>query len=302
MNRWDLPDEFVENVRGAFPGGAAWLKDLPSLLEECKRRWHLEVAGPAFPLSFNYAVPVHRADGVSAVLKLSVPCDESRSEMRAMRAFGGVGAARLLDCDEERGAMLLERISPGHTLATLGDERRATEIAAQTMLQLWKASAKPGEFRTLADWTSGLSRLRAGFSGGTGLIDADLVDAAERVRSELLTGSADPVLAHGDLHHLNILQGENGGWLAIDPKGVLAERAYEPAAYLLNPDPPTCLNEELQKARIAIFADALGLDARRVLGWAFFQSVLSAWWTVENGGEVRGSQIGKARLLRSLMR
>ena len=219
-----------------------------------------------------------------------------------MRAYGGHGAARLLDSDEELGAMLLGRIVPGRTLAELGDERRATAIAAETMLKLWKARAEPAEFRSLEDWTGGLSRLRARFRGGTGPIDAELVDAAERVRAELLPGCAEAVLAHGDIHHLNILEGEGGEWLAIDPKGVIAEPAYEPATFLLNPDPAACLDEGIQKMRVSIFAEALGLDRERVLGWAFFHSVLSAWWTIEDGGQVGESCIAKARLLRGLLR
>src|SRR6266567_6137524 len=43
--------------------------------------------------------------------------------------------------------------------------------------------------------------------------------------------SAEPVLVHGDLHHDNVLSSARAGWLAIDPKGVAAEPAYETSRY-----------------------------------------------------------------------
>ncbi len=302
MSCAELPISFRSNVTGAFSNGAAWLKELPNLLEGCKQRWKLDVAGDPFPLSFNYVVPVSRANGKGAVLKLGVPNSELRSEARALRAYDGHGAVRLIECDEEIGALLLARIVPGQTLADLCDEKQATGIAARTMLKLWKARPNPSEFRGQEDWTGGLTKLRARFSGGTGPIDPGLVDAAERLRSELLPCASEAVLLHGDLHHLNILQGKGNEWFAIDPKGVMAEPAYEPAAFLLNPDPATCLDKAIQTMRVDIFAEMLQLDRERVLGWAYFHSVLSAWWTIENGGQVQESHIAKARLLRSLLR
>ncbi len=302
MSCGDLPASFLFKVKRTSPNGATWLKELPRLLDSCKQRWRLEVAGDPFPLSYNYVVPVSCATGESAVLKLGVPNSELSSEARALRAYGGHGAARLLDCDEEVGALLMSRIAPGRTLAGLGDEKRATGIAAETMLKLWQAKPEPAQFRNLEDWTSGLSKLRARFSGGTGPIDPELVDAAERLRAEMLPSGSDAVLLHGDLHHLNILEGAGGEWFAIDPKGAMAEAAYEPAVFLLNPDPATCLDRELQKTRIDIFAEALHLDRERILAWAFFHSVLSAWWTIENGGQVQESHNTKARLLRNLLR
>jgi len=41
------------------------------------------------------------------------------------------------------------------------------------------------------------------------------------------------VVLHGDLHHFNILS-SGDRWLAIDPKGIIGEPEFEPAAYLEN--------------------------------------------------------------------
>jgi streptomycin 6-kinase len=95
----------------------------------------------------------------------------------------------------------------------------------------------------------------------------------------------EQVVLHGDLHHFNVLR-SGEGWLAIDPKGVVGERAYEPGALLRNPWPglldvpdPT----EVLRRRSAQLAEALDLDLERVRAWAYVQAVLAAEWCVQDG-------------------
>jgi streptomycin 6-kinase len=291
----------VRNVTGAFPGGAIWLDNLPGLIAACSRKWNLALAGGPFELSYNYVVPVLQDGRTPAVLKLGVPTPEFTSETRALRIFRGHGAVRLLESDESLGALLLERINPGDTLATLNDEVRAAEIAAGIMLDLWKCTLANAEFRSLESWTAGLCKLRARFSGATGPLDSALVDIAENLRAELLQGTPTSRLLHADLHHFNILYGTASGWVAIDPKGVIGDPSYEPAAFLLNPDPAISLDRPIQEARIKILADHLKMDAQRIVRWALVHAVLSAWWTIEDDAGDWDASISAARILFSLL-
>jgi streptomycin 6-kinase len=88
--------------------------------------------------------------------------------------------------------------------------------------------------------------------------------------AELAASQGPRCLLHGDLHQTNILWDEQRGWLAIDPKGVIGEPAYEFGAALRNPD------VGLADRRIHIIAERTGLDRERVAGWAYAQAVLSA--------------------------
>ena len=104
------------------------------------------------------------------------------------------------------------------------------------MRELWRPLPPDSQFPTASQWAAGLSDLRKTFEGGTGPFPARLVEQAESLFRELL-GSAEPsVLLHGDLHHFNILAGQRRPWLAIDPKGMAGEPAYEVGALLRNPD------------------------------------------------------------------
>jgi streptomycin 6-kinase len=302
MSDRDLPISFVHNVTRAFADGARWLDALPTLLAACLEKWDLSLAGDPFELSFNYVVPVMQAGKFAAVLKLGVPTPEFAAEVRALRLFHGYGAVAVIECDASQGALLLERVDPGTTLAAGKDQIQATEIAAQTMLKLWQANTTAAEFRSLENWTGGLGKLRPHFSGSTGPLDAALVDRAERLRAELLQGKQPSRLLHADLHHFNILYGNEPGWVAIDPKGVIGDPSYEPAAFLFNPDPEVVLDRSIQQARVTMLADQLNLDAQRIVGWAFFQAVLGAWWTIEDGGRDWDISIAAARVLSSLLK
>jgi streptomycin 6-kinase len=79
------------------------------------------------------------------------------------------------------------------------------------------------------------------------------------------------------------------GWLAIDPKGVIGETAYEVGAALRNPcERPTVFAATATiERRVALFAGILGLDPKRVLGWAFAQAIPAAIWEVEDEGVLR---------------
>jgi streptomycin 6-kinase len=263
--------------------GQAWLEAFPSLLETCARRWSLTLF-PPFDLTYNYVAPAQRDDDSEVVLKLGVPNPELDSEIEALRIYDGRGIARLLDSDKELGALLLERLRPGTMLVTVEDDEAATEIAAVVMQKLWRPLPNDHNFPTVEKWARGMERLRRTFDGGSGPIPEELVAMAEALFKELLPSSAPPVLLHGDLHHYNILAAQREPWLALDPKGVAGEPAYEPGALLRNPMPKIGQMLELSNLllrRIDQLSEILQLDKQRLTGWGMAQAVLSAWWSYE---------------------
>ena len=71
---------------------------------------------------------------------------------------------------------------------------------------------------------------------------------------------------HGDLHHENIMHGPRG-WLAIDPKGVLGDPAFDAANWFYNPlnRMDLCLNPERIAFMAESFAGALRQDVPHIL-------------------------------------
>lgn len=286
LNPLDLPPVLASNILSAFGArGEAWLEALPHLLEQTSQRWNLTLS-PAFEaLSYNYVCPVRCADGSEAVLKLGVPDPELTSEIAALQLYAGRGAARLLQADAEKGALLLERLRPGRMLAEIEDDDRATEIGAEVMRALWRPALSENQFLTIEGWAAGLKKIPERYPQGSPL-PRELVDLANGLFAELLPSQTARMVLHGDFHHYNVLS-SGSGWLAIDPKGLLAEPEYEVTSFLRNPfdlvERPDALR--VTERRIAILCERLGFDRKRVRQWAIAHAVLSAWWDVEFDGD-----------------
>ncbi len=222
-----LPPTFVQTICNTFgQAGVSWLDRLPTLLAESADRWSLTLAPAVANLSYNYVAAATLTDGTPVMLKAGVPNPELLTEIAALEHYAGRGICKLLAADREQGMLLLERLQPGVMLSTLRDDDQATTIAAQVMRTLWRPAPAEHNFPTVARWGQGLARLRQRFAGGVGPFPQRMVEQAERIFAELLTTSGgqsgEQLLLHGDLHHYNILSGR-GGWLAIDPKGLVGE-------------------------------------------------------------------------------
>ena len=291
----------ISEVHGE--AGMEWLRRFPSLIRDCERRWSLKIALPFPQLSYNFVAPALRQDGMEVVVKLGVPNPELTREIEALQFYAGRGAVQLLDADPEQGLLLLERLQPGTLLSLLTDDVEATSISASVIRQLWRPAPAAHHFITVNDWAAGLHRLRQRFGGTTGPLPANLVERAEAIFADLLNSMTDPVVLHGDLHHDNILAGHRQPWLAIDPKGVIGEPAYEVGALLRNPMPQLLkvLNLERVLARRADqLAHELELDRGRIVGWGFAQALLSAWWSLEDHGSGWEPAIACAHVLAHL--
>ncbi|RPJ28518.1 MAG: aminoglycoside/hydroxyurea antibiotic resistance kinase [Chloroflexi bacterium] len=293
----NLPPEFIRNIEGGFgDAGRQFLANLPASIDEASQRWGLTDVWPSPTLSYNFVAFAKRAsttsfDGTSqlsaqreVVLKMGVPDRELNSEMAALRLFNGEGACRLIDCDEEKYWMLLERLKPGIMLLALEDDEEATHIAAEVMQKIWRPAPEDNVFIRLSNWFDGLKKLRATFNGGTGPFNEKLVARVERSVKDFFAENHKPVLMHGDFHHYNILSSERG-WLVIDPKGVIGPAGYEVGPLLINPWGELSSEKNyrrLTQRRIDILHEHLGFERERIREWGLAHSILSSWWSFES--------------------
>src|SRR5215204_4370986 len=134
----NLPPDFISIITNTFgEDGENLIANLPALIDEASQRWGLTNVQPVSNLSYNFVAFAIRGSK-DVVLKIGVPRDELTSEMAALRLFNGDGACHLLDADEEKGFLLLERLHPGVMLSTLEDDEEATNIAADVMKKIWR--------------------------------------------------------------------------------------------------------------------------------------------------------------------
>jgi len=273
-----ITEEFARNVEGVWGGdGARWLAELPSILRRIAADWDLTPGAP-FELSYHYVAAVTRGDGTPAVLKLGVPTGTSLAEEApALAAFAGRGAVRLLRADLSRGALLLERVSPGWRARDLvpGRDHEATSAAAGVMRRL---HVPPPPGHTLPDLVTQAAAFDryAAVHGEAGPLPLDLVVRAGALMRELCASATDRVVLHGDLHHDNILRAEREPWLAIDPQPLAGERAYD-IGPLVRDRPSVLLADRHPSRRVTrrldMLSERLGADRTRVREWALAQAV-----------------------------
>ena len=280
------------------PGGVEWLRALPRLVGEAAAAWSLRLEEPVEPAHIAYVVPVRLSDGRAAVLKLSFPHRESENEAHALAHWDGAGAVRLLAHDPVRWALLLERCEPGTPLWG-ADEEEALTVAATILRRLARPPSAGAPFRRLDDeaarWAEELPARWAllGRPFERALLDEALAFLAAPAPGE------DAVVLHQDLHGGNVLRAEREPWLAIDPKPLVGERAFDTASFLRDrrpalardPHPARRLGRRLDRLSVE-----LELDRERVRGWAIAHAL--AWGVTET--EVMPLHVACARWLAGL--
>lgn len=255
--------------------GAAWLKTLPTRIEHCAKAWHLSHLIPVLDLTYHYVMFGQRGD-MPIILKIGIDLETLENEARCLSSFAGHGCIKILDHDFRIGALLLECVRPGYSLKSFfpDQEKQALQAAAMVMRALQQVPQQHTDFPTIADW---LKQLDYAWD-----LPAAHLEKARHLKNILLITQEEPRLLHGDLHHGNILA-HGASWIAIDPKGVIGEAAYEVGAYLRNPIPDLNHHPNAQtivKQRIHDFAEALNFDPQRLADWNYVQAVLSTCWMI----------------------
>ncbi|MGB0921012.1 MAG: aminoglycoside phosphotransferase family protein [Alphaproteobacteria bacterium] len=204
------------------------------------------------------------------VLKIGKPHAEEAHAAPIMQAYQTYGGVTVFEAD---GPAVLMPLLSGIELSELtanGEDEEATEIFCSVMQKLHRAAIPHG--------TQKIEALAKGFENST--LPPSLLAEAKSLFAELCKSQGRPVLLHGDLHHTNILQDINRGWVVIDPKGLVGEAEIDCWSYLRNPinQPQIVLSPETLERRINQIAAATKLHAGRIRAWAFTLGVLSACW------------------------
>lgn len=247
-------------------------------------RWGLTPDGDAFETRYgNVLSPVRLGDGRPAMLKL-IASEDEQPGIAALDYFGGRGAAALLAADGD--AALMERLA-GPDLVALAqeDDDCATHILCDVLAALHapRNASAPEGLHDLRRRFRALERMAARTDLSTRA--GRLLRGGWETARALLAAAAPARVLHGDLHHENVMGDGAGAWRAIDPKGVWGDPGYDYANIFLNPIAAPDLAVARVAARAQIVAARRGVSAAHVLSWAEAHAMLSASWTLEEGGE-----------------
>lgn len=211
------------------------------------------------------------------MLKVAKEAEEQRGN-RLMAWWDGGGSAPVLAHDDR--ALRMARTLSERSLtrmALAGDDDGATRILGQVATHLQsRRDWPPFELVDLAEWFAPLTSATGGQGGGW-------LDLAAATARDLLQDQRELVVLHGDIHHGNVLDFGEMGWLAIDPKGLIGERTFDFANILRNPEPDLAAAPGRLAHQASVIANEEKLDRLRLLQWVLAFAGLSAVWLIEDG-------------------
>ncbi len=264
--------------------GRAWLARLDDLVAFLASRWSVIPGAVVSGGSESLVVTATCPDGQPAVLKLGLPgaADLAR-EGRIHELADGLGYARMIACDADHNALLLERL--GAPLRRAGLSVAAEiEMICRVLERAWRVPAGVDALMTgagKAHWLAdAISRWWSEQDGPCEPATRQLAVSFCRERADA-HDAARAVLVHGDAHADNLLADPLAGgddpapWRFVDPDGLWAEPACDLAvpmrdynAQLLAGDVP-----RLARARCDAIAELTGTAPRAVWQWGFMERV-----------------------------
>lgn len=282
----DVPDALAASYsKHSGASGRAWMVALPGLAADFLDRWALRLDGPAGHGMASLVLPVIRADGAPAVLKLQPVSEENAGAPIGLRVWNGDGVVRLLDHDPDTGTMLLERLDAARPLSSVADDSAALQILAELLARLVAVPAPEG-LRHLADIAAAmLEQVPRAVLALRDPAEQRLVRTCASAVAELIGEPGDRLL-HWDLHYDNILAGQREPWLAIDPEPLAGDPGFELLPALDNRWDEVVATGDVARAvlrRFDLLTEVLGLDRQRATSWTLGRVLQNALWDIEDG-------------------
>ncbi|MER5424305.1 aminoglycoside phosphotransferase family protein [Streptosporangium roseum] len=282
----DIPDAFAASYGRDSASGRAWIAALPGLAADFLDRWTLRPEGLAGHGMAALVLPVTRADGTPAVLKLQQVTEDTIGAALGLRVWNGDGVVRLLDHDPDTGTMLLERLDAARPLSSVADDDAAMQILAELMARLVAVPAPQG-LRHLADITAAmLDEVPRAVPALRDPAEQRLVHICAAAVAELIGEPGDRLL-HWDLHYDNVLAGQREPWLAIDPEPLAGDPGFDlwPALDSRWEEAVVATGDVTRAVlrRFDLLTEVLGLDRQRATGWTLGRVLQNALWDIEDG-------------------
>ncbi len=296
----DVPEAVRQKAMARGSEGRRWLDHLGRLIGELEHDWGVTVGSTLRGGSESYVAAARTEAGDDAVVKLEMPPYASfASEVRILAAADGRGYVRLLEHDEERNAMLQERLGPSLRESGLPIPVQI-EILCATMQRAWDVRA-PAGLPSGADKARWLSEFIAATWEELNRPCSRRVIEQALSFAETRGAAFDPeatVLVHGDAHSANALQDPRHSPAAarfklVDPDGLLAEPAYDLAIpmrewsrELLEGDAA-----RLGRERCAYLSRLTGVDPQGIWEWGFVERVSTGLLATRVGADRLGREM-----------
>jgi streptomycin 6-kinase len=182
--------------------------------------------------SANLVFICHSANFGSVVLKIgTLTFGEIFTEYNTLCQYKGRRFCRVFDADIENGVILEECVRPGNSLR----DESSLEKRLSVFCTLYKRLHTPAEAEIYPTYTQWVNRITEYMSKRQDCKELYLhMKKAKEICLSVSTLYSQKMLLHGDFHHDNILLGGDGGYIIIDPKGVIGDPVFDVPRFILN--------------------------------------------------------------------
>ncbi len=264
-----IAERFIEKL------GAESYSERIRVAEKYRKQWELSEVECKPELSFNSLIfhAVSKRYG-KVIFKILINHHGVDNEIPALKSFQGEGFCKLYAYSLEDGAYIMERIEPAHTLYESAPRSERIQIASDIFKGLHKPALPDCPFPAYTEWFA------EGREGTKNRADCEelrpYLDSAEQMLADICKKYSRHLLLHGDLHHENILQNENGGYTVIDPKGVTGDPVFDLSRFILDEfrddltsEPKDAVIDFVQK-----LGDGAGIPCEVLLRCLFIETVI----------------------------
>jgi streptomycin 6-kinase len=292
-----IPELVRSRASSLGEAGRAWLRDLDVTVAALVDDWKITL-GPVMPGgSAAFVAQATTQTGEPAVLKIIVPDPAvGIHEAAVLRLAAGRGYARLVQHDETRRAMLLERLGPPLYESGLPLDAQIRAIC-KTLQAAWRPPPAEPQFMNGREKAESLAAFI------TDLWEQFDQPCSERVVERALeyarrraTAFADEtsVLAHGDCHALNTLHvpgSHPAEFKFIDPDGLIIEPAYDLAISMRGWNDPLLAGDTLRLGlrRVRLLSALTGVPPAPIWEWGFIERVSTGLLFKQLGHHAEGA-------------
>jgi streptomycin 6-kinase len=283
MDAISFTEEQYINMSKCF--GREFVQGLPSRLEDYAERWQLSDLKLIEYYSVNCLFSCRSDLYGDCVLKIfGCGYEFYIDEIKILTGLEGrYGYVRAYGCDEEHGALLLERIVPGTALKMEPSIDKRLSVFVDAWKNVHFVPQEPHSFKTYLDMT--YRAFKAPWACGE---IPELRKAARDVTvicRDLFDRYPDRVLLHADLHGDNLLKNSHGGYTIVDPHGRIGPPICDLGRYIANEFVDAGEDDRIETAWYVIkeLSKRLDLPEFDIMRAFYVDFTLMNCWDAEDG-------------------
>lgn len=254
-------------------------------LQIASRKWELTGIESIYEKKNKGVYRAEAAEFGSVILKIAADNASLSGEFQALSEMQGEFCCQVYAFDPANRLLLEEQILPGTTLKQEPDWKKRVICFSKVFEKIHVVPKDQTNYRSYLDWVR--NACKSVTDQGNRELSAGMKLAVE-IAERMFARYPERRLLHGDLHHENLLQNEDGKYVIIDPKGVVGPPVFDIPRFVLNEldDGEDSLRKAHISKVIGLLSHVLSYPCDDLYQLLFMEIMLANAWNFEDGEEI----------------